>query len=839
MAVTPARQRLTLSSQLISLIALATIVTAGRGRHSGMANAKLAIKPDDQTIRDLFLLAFYEVPDFQREYVWKPKKEVQQLLEDLIQAFRDNEPDYFLGSIVYFPNEDGTRALVDGQQRLTTLILLLAALQSLLKEPPVVLSKAIRDVDPKGLNDDVRFRVELQYSEITKTLEDLCSSKREVLKAGHGGPALLVAAYDKCVKHLSEELGEEDEVELSDFFSYVWNSTHVVTIETPDLRSAYKIFQTLNDRGKALNASDLLRNYLFKSAASDKSTQDGIRDSWRDMTKVLREAGEGTQVRFLRYYLMAMFGLTRDEAKGLDPKDKRANIIRADDMFDWITRHDDLLRAKKAPKAFARTLLASARAYANFLGGRDARGKRVEALENIGHQRTGVRQHLCLLLAGRHLPDEAFARLSDGLENLTFAYALAGHPWNNLEKRLPGWSSMIRRCRSDQDVDDFIQTEVVSEIEPLADRVWKELDAIYAKSPSLAKYLLARLTHFAQAAAFAGGQMSQLMDSKVSVEHILPRVLKNPEKAKAANWQDFGAVSREEASAYVERLGNLCLVDWGVNSQLSSHTYAAAPEGSPANYRTKRDRLPYVPWLLTRTIASSASPNKPDDKATAGQDKFITKFRLAPPAHRWNAKEVVRRQKYLLEMIKVVWPLLPEPAPTSEVSALPLPDPQVELQQLVKRGEGESREFKSSIRYDMKLESDNKDLVLGPVHTVSAFMNTSGGALLFGVSDKGVPLGLEEDLALFKEGGKDAFERYFRQALINAVGAKFTTGVSVSFPELDGKMICRVDVEPSLKPAFVRKKIEGIEQKFFYIRSGNETRQLDAEAAHDYIDSHW
>jgi hypothetical protein len=118
-------------------------------------------------------------------------------------------------------------------------------------------------------------------------------------------------------------------------------------------------------------------------------------------------------------------------------------------------------------------------------------------------------------------------------------------------------------------------------------------------------------------------------------------------------------------------------------------------------------------------------------------------------------------------------------------------------------------------------------------------MNTSGGTLLFGVSDKGVPLGLDEDLALFKDGGEDAFERYFRQALINAVGAKFTPSVAVSFPELDGKMICRVDAESSLKPVFVRKKIEGIEQRFFYIRSGNVTLQLDAQAAHEYIDDHW
>jgi hypothetical protein len=806
-----------------------------------VSESKLSIKPDDQTVRDLFLLAFYEVPDFQREYVWRPKIEVRQLLEDLIQAFRDNEPDYFLGSIVYYSRGDGTRSLVDGQQRLTTLMVLLAVIRSLLKEPPAVLSKAIRDIDPKGLNDEVRFRVELQYSDITKTLEELCSGKRDSLKAGRGGPVyFLVSAYDKCLELLSTELGEEDDEELGEFFSYVWNSTHVVTIETPDLRSAYKIFETLNDRGKALNASDLLRNYLFRSAASDTATQHAIRDSWRDMTKKLRGAGEATQVRFLRYYLMARFGVTSAEAGQLKETEKgpgRDRIIRADDVFDWITRHDQLLEAKKGPRAFARELLSAVNAYANFQSGRDPRGKRVEALENITYQRTGVRQHLCLLLAGRHLPFDAFAKLCEGLENLTLAYAVAAVPWNNLEKRLPGWSSLIRRCTTEEDVRKFVSSEVVSEIEPLADRIWPQLDSIYAKSPSLAKYLLARLTHFAQASAFAGGGMAQLMDSKVSVEHILPRSLKNPEKANAALWQDFGVNTREDALPYVERLGNLCLVDWGVNSQLSDHTYASVPDGAPAKYVTKRERLPYVPWLLTRAIASSASPAKQGMKSTAGLDKFVTKYQLAPPARRWNPKEVARRQAYLLAMIREVWPLLPDYHPLPEVNVPSAPDPVSVLRGLLGRGESESLEFKSSLRYDYELEIDNKKLVIGPVRTTAAFMNTGGGTLLVGVSDTGELLGLDQDLALTKS--LDGLERYYRQALINAVGAKFTTGVAVSFAELDGKLIFRIDVEPSTRPVFVEAKVQGILEKDFYVRSGSGNRKLDAQATYDYIEMHW
>jgi predicted HTH transcriptional regulator len=200
---------------------------------------------------------------------------------------------------------------------------------------------------------------------------------------------------------------------------------------------------------------------------------------------------------------------------------------------------------------------------------------------------------------------------------------------------------------------------------------------------------------------------------------------------------------------------------------------------------------------------------------------------------------VARRQRYLLDMIKEVWPLIPDYVPVPEVMVPPPPDPRDTMKELLKQGESESVEFKSSFRYDYDLDTDNKALVTGPVQTAAAFMNTGGGTLLVGVADEGDPLGLDQDLSLMKGRGKDGLERYFRQALINAVGAKFTTGVGFSFHELDGNLVCRIDVEPSTKPVFIQKMVEGIVQKQFYIRSGNGNRELDAQSAHDYIEMHW
>jgi len=157
----------------------------------------------------------------------------------------------------------------------------------------------------------------------------------------------------------------------------------------------------------------------------------------------------------------------------------------------------------------------------------------------------------------------------------------------------------------------------------------------------------------------------------------------------------------------------------------------------------------------------------------------------------------------------------------------------VPLPELIEQGESEVLEFKATIRYDLETQGASNDLVRGPVRTVAAYLNTDGGTLLIGVGDDKAVIGLANDLSMLKRGDEDEFERFLRQALIDAMGAEFSPLAKVSFPSVDGVEICRVDVGP--KPVF----ISGKQGKEFHIRSGNGNRPLDPEATHDYIQMHW
>jgi ATP-dependent Lon protease len=168
-------------------------------------------------------------------------------------------------------------------------------------------------------------------------------------------------------------------------------------------------------------------------------------------------------------------------------------------------------------------------------------------------------------------------------------------------------------------------------------------------------------------------------------------------------------------------------------------------------------------------------------------------------------------------------------------STVDIPVAAVSLADLIAEGESETLEFKTTMRWDAEAKSVNAELIRGPVKTVEAFLNTQGGVLLIGLTDDGTPFGIEKDLSTLRRGDVDEFERVLRQALIDGLGAAFSSLTRVSFPTVDGVQLCRVDVERSPRPVFLKAK----QGKEFYIRSGNASRPLDPEATHEYITMHW
>lgn len=155
---------------------------------------------------------------------------------------------------------------------------------------------------------------------------------------------------------------------------------------------------------------------------------------------------------------------------------------------------------------------------------------------------------------------------------------------------------------------------------------------------------------------------------------------------------------------------------------------------------------------------------------------------------------------------------------------------------LLRGGENERVEFKSTARWDLNEGKANKEMELAVVQEVAAFMNTKGGVLLVGVEDDGTVIGLENDFKVFKtRKDPDAYERWIMQHLLNAFGQHRAPLLGVTFPKVDGIEICRVDVSPSPAPVYVKSGNE----EHFYIRAGKSKKPLSMRETVEYTKDHW
>lgn len=159
----------------------------------------------------------------------------------------------------------------------------------------------------------------------------------------------------------------------------------------------------------------------------------------------------------------------------------------------------------------------------------------------------------------------------------------------------------------------------------------------------------------------------------------------------------------------------------------------------------------------------------------------------------------------------------------------------LELKRLIHIGENESMEFKSTLRYDIRENKVNKKLEFVIAKTISAFLNSEGGILIIGVDDSGNTLGLDNDLSTLNKRDTDAFELHLRNIISKYLGASFEKYLKVTFPSIDEKTVCKIQVLKSGKPVFAT--YEGTEN--FYVRIGNSSIPKNRAEQSEYERLHW
>jgi type I restriction enzyme R subunit len=154
-------------------------------------------------------------------------------------------------------------------------------------------------------------------------------------------------------------------------------------------------------------------------------------------------------------------------------------------------------------------------------------------------------------------------------------------------------------------------------------------------------------------------------------------------------------------------------------------------------------------------------------------------------------------------------------------------------EELVKRGESKTLEFKSSLRWNLgENRQDDKAITLAVLKTVAAFLNTDGGDLLIGVADDGTVVGIEHD----QLESDDKYMRHLAQVVRNGLGDRASTCIDPEIQVVEGKRVCVVSCQRSPEPVFLKWKGAGSSPDGdLYVRSGPGSVKLPPESAKEYV----
>ena len=259
---------------------------------------------------------YYSIPKYQREYTWS-YREWDALYDDI----SENNPEYFIGSIICIPLGDTINPymeVIDGQQRLTTISLFLAAIYTRLKEYKDYLDEDDDDILPslrKSLKstispNEMKLVPQVQnhnQEDYNFIMSEIGLKKSASTKHSYFG----VRKVSRCYQHFLWLMDKEmEDMEPEDKVAFLLNKfdklkqAMLVKMEVSSHSDAYVLFESLNNRGTPLTAIDLMKNLIMAKAESNHLTTDDCFNRWQQLLGYLSD-DYATQERFFRQYYNA------------------------------------------------------------------------------------------------------------------------------------------------------------------------------------------------------------------------------------------------------------------------------------------------------------------------------------------------------------------------------------------------------------------------------------------------------------------------------------------------------------------------------------------------------
>ena len=503
------------------------------------------IKASEQNLDKVFCNDYlFEIPHYQRPYAWTTD-EVGELLDDLLFAMdRDEDVPYFLGSVVLIKGDGPDSKVIDGQQRLTTLTILLCALRELAEgEMRTELDERVRQRPSLLIGRPEVVRLRLRHRD-----QDFFHANVQTDGAIPGllettAPRFATDSQQRIVEntgYLYRELSSLARERRDALSSFILRCCYLVVVSTTDMSSAYRIFSVMNDRGLDLGPTDILKAGIIGNI--DTTRQQEYSDKWEDIEQELGRSRFGELFVHIR--------MVYAKAKA------RRNL--QDEFQDFVLENcgsstgfiDDVLEPYDE-------------AYKCVLGMSD-RGA-------VGDDRT-----VACLGSLRRLdnydwvpPAIAFFRANSSdsgprsqfiadLERLAYGLFIRRA---NINERVNRYAAILQAM---EDGDDILQPEGPLQLRAEEkEAIVSALDGPVYTLPRVPKPLLLRLD------GLLAGAGARYDHSIISIEHVLPQ-----RPGESSTWLRWFA-DDEERVFWTHRLANLVLLSRRKNGSASNFDFEA------------------------------------------------------------------------------------------------------------------------------------------------------------------------------------------------------------------------------------------------------------------------
>jgi hypothetical protein len=520
----------------------------------------------------------YQIPYFQREYSWG-KDQWSDFYEDAIKAKEDDKP-HFFGFMTFREDRDNKLLIIEGQQRFTTVMILLALIRDLfysyddakwekyetsikyedhlVPDNPPAYKLVLSEINKEFFQEKI-LMVGKPHEKIAdlNTLEPRMNLSNKLIYECY-------IYFNTQINNKISNFGPRQKKEfLIDVERTVLRRFIIIKTEVSDNKAAYNIFQTLNDRGLDLTITDLIKIYLFDHVGDDLSD---AKDKWDEIRDILSFQNTNT---FFRHYWLSCDGPIKER--------------------DLLNAIEAKVKSKSEVFKFLTDLKNEAEYYDALLNrSRDFWEKRsqpiVDLLEEL--QILSKMQPMPLLMASckeSHFPTGEFIKLIQICINYIFRYLTIGEKENKELERL--FSDIARGIRN----GDISNTKEVK-----AKLVYENIDDVsfrqtfsrkQVKTVKLARYILKKIEDH-----LSGD--SEKVAKSITLEHILPISPNN-------EWKQYLSKNGMDKDDYVYRLGNLTLLADKSNTKAQSDFFIKKRDNiyrKESNLKINNQLLHYNDW---------------------------------------------------------------------------------------------------------------------------------------------------------------------------------------------------------------------------------------------------